>query len=81
MKKDKFFVERDKLFGKLVLKNGTILYLKAGEWNKSHKYWDVITTTGLKMVVRTDGVISVNWLERKYKVLNENYDSFLIYNI
>lgn len=81
MKKDNFFVERDKLFGKLVLKNGTILYLKAGEWNKSHKYWEVITTTGLKMVVRTDGVISVNWLERKYKVLNENYDSFLIYNI
>ena len=81
MKKDKFFVERDKLFGKLVLKNGTILYLKAGEWNKSHQYWDVITINGLKMVVRTDGVISVNCLERKYKVLNENYDSFLIYNI
>lgn len=80
MKKDNFFVERDKLFGKLVLKNGTILYLKAGEWNKSHQYQDVITITGLKMVVRTDGVISVNWLERKYKVLNENYDSFLIYN-
>lgn len=38
MKKDNFFVERDKLFGKLVLKNGTILYLKAGEWNKSHQY-------------------------------------------
>ena len=30
MKKDKFFVERDKLFGKLVLKNGTVLYLKEG---------------------------------------------------
>jgi hypothetical protein len=81
MKKDKFFVERDKLFGKLVLKNGTVLYLKSGEWNKSHQYWDVITINGLKMVVRTDGVISVNCLERKYKVLNENYDSFLIYNI
>lgn len=81
MKKDKFFVERDKLFGKLVLKNGTILYLKAREWNKSHQYWEVITINGLKMIVRTDGVISVNWLERKYKVLNENYDSFIIYNI
>ncbi len=81
MKKDKFFVERDKLFGKLVLKNGTVLYLKEGEWNKSRQHWDVITTTGLKMIVKTDGVISVNCLERKYKVLNENYDSFLIYNI
>lgn len=81
MKKDNFFVERDKLFGKLVLKNGTVLYLEEGEWNKSHQYWNVITTNGLKMIVRTDGVISVNWLERKYKVLNENYDSFLIYNI
>ncbi len=81
MKKDKFFVERDKLFGKLVLKNGTVLYLKEGAWNKSHHYWDVITINGLKMVVRTDGVTSVNCLERKYKVLNENYDSFLIYNI
>jgi hypothetical protein len=38
MKKDKFFVERDNLFGKLVLKNGTVVYIKEGEWNISRQH-------------------------------------------